>query len=138
MQYWLIKSEPFKYSWSQFEKDKRTHWDGVRNYQAANNLRAMKVGDRAFFYHSNEGMEIVGMAEIVRTAYPDPSDETGKFVMVDVKPLQAVKTPLTLAAIKADPKLQEMQLVRQSRLSVAGVTATEAKHICKLTGLKAD
>lgn len=136
MQYWLIKSEPFKYSWDQFVKDKRTHWNGVRNYQAANNLKAMKVGDRAFFYHSNEGLDIVGIAEVVKTAYPDPSDETGKFVMVDVKPVQAAQTPLTLAAIKADPKLAEMQLIKQSRLSVSAVTAAEAKHIAKLTGLK--
>ena len=136
MNYWLIKSEPVKYSWDQFVRDKKTYWNGVRNHQAANNLKAMKVGDRAFFYHSNEGMEIVGLAEVTRTAYPDPGDEMGKFVMVDVKPIEAATTPLTLAAIKADPKLKEMQLVRQSRLSVCAVTAAEAKQIGKLTGLK--
>ena len=136
MNYWLLKSEPFKYSWQQLQKDKRTHWDGVRNHQAANNMKAMAVGDRAFFYHSNEGMEIVGIAEIARTAYPDPSDATGKFVMVDVKPIEPVKTPLSLAAIKADPKLAEMQFVRQGRLSVSAVTPAEYKHICKLLGVK--
>lgn len=135
--YWLMKSEPFKYSWQQLLRDKRTHWDGVRNHQAANNLKAMQLGDRAFFYHSNEGMEIVGLAEIARTAYPDPSDETGKFVMVDIKPVTSAAAPLTLAAIKADPKLAEMQLLRQSRLSVSSVTAAEFKHICKRLGIKA-
>lgn len=134
--YFLIKSEPFKYSWQQLLQDKRTHWNGVRNHLAASNLKAMKVGDRAFFYHSNEGKEIVGLCEIVREAYPDPSDTTGKFVMVDVAPLQSAKTPLPLAAIKADPNLQEMQLVRLSRLSVAQVTTAEARHIAKLAGFK--
>lgn len=134
MAYWLMKSEPFKYSFQQLLKDKKTSWDGVRNHQAANHLRAMKIGDIGFFYHSNEGVEIVGTVEIIRTAYPDPSDETGKFVMVDVKPLQAAKTPLTLAAIKADPLLQNMQMIKQSRLSVSAVTAAEAKKILKLIG----
>ncbi len=135
MKYWLMKSEPDAYSWQQLVKDKRTNWSGIRSYQAANNLRAMKVGDRAFFYHSNIGKEIVGLMEIVREAYPDDSDATGKFVMVDVKPIQAAKTPLTLAAIKADPKLQDMQLVKLSRLSVATVTTAEAKYITKLIGV---
>src|ERR1700739_2635996 len=100
MAHWLLKSEPFKYSWSQLVADKRTHWDGVRNYQAANNLRAMRVGDRAFFYHSNDGLDIVGGAEIVREAYPDPSDESGRFVMVDIAPLFPVPRPVTLQQIK--------------------------------------
>ena len=135
MKYWLMKSEPDTYSWDQLVKDKRTNWSGIRSYQAANNLRAMKGGDRAFFYHSNIGKEIVGLMEIVREAYPDDSDATGKFVMVDVKPMQAAETPLTLAAIKADPKLQDMQLVKLSRLSVAAVTTAEAKYIAKLIGV---
>ena len=137
MAHWLLKSEPFKYSWSQLEKDKRTHWDGIRNHQAANNLKAMKKGDRAFFYHSNEGLEIVGIAEIAREAYPDPSDKTGKFVMVDIAPVMPVKTPVTLAAIKADPRLAEFGLVRQSRLSVVPVSAAEWKLICQMAGIKA-
>ena len=138
MKYWLIKSEPSVYSWDQFVRDKKTHWNGVCNHQAANNLKAMQVGDRAFFYHSNEGLEIVGLAEVTRTAYPDPSDATGKFVMVDVKPLTPAQTPLTLAAIKAHATLQDMQLVKQSRLSVSAVTTAEARQIAKLTGLKID
>src|SRR5688572_14971789 len=105
MAYWLLKSEPFKYAWEKLVRDKRTHWDGVRNFQAAANLRAMKKGDRAFFYHSNEGLEIVGICEIARPAYPDPMDETGKFVMVDVTPVAPVPRPVTLQAIKADPRL---------------------------------
>ena len=136
MAHWLLKSEPFKYSWSQLEKDNRTHWDVVRNHQAANNLKAMKKGDRAFFYHSNEGLEIVGIAEIAREAYPDPSDETGKFVMVDIAPVMPVKTPVTLAQIKADPRLAEFGLVRQSRLSVVPVSAVEWKLICQMAGIK--
>ncbi|MFM7028642.1 MAG: EVE domain-containing protein [Chakrabartia sp.] len=122
MAYWLVKSEPFKYSWDQMVKDGRTHWDGVRNHQAAANLKAMQVGDKAFFYHSNEGKEIVGVVEIVRTAYPDPGDPAGKFVMVDVAPLGPVKTPVTLAEMKADPRLADLALIRQSRLSVVPVS----------------
>lgn len=125
MQYWLIKSEPFKYSWDQLVADKTTHWDGVRNYQAANNLKAMAKGDLCFFYHSNEGKEIVGIAEVVKTAYPDPSDETGKFVMVDVKASKPFKTPVTLDTIKNTKALSAMALVKQSRLSVCPVTKAE-------------
>lgn len=135
MTYWLVKSEPFKYSWDKMQKDKRTHWDGVRNYQASNNLKAMKKGDQAFFYHSNEGKEIVGIVEVVKEYYPDPSDKTGRFGMVDFKPVKALKTPVTLADIKEDKKLQSMALVRQSRLSVCPVTAEEWKIICKKGGL---
>ncbi|HLZ65443.1 MAG TPA: EVE domain-containing protein [Aliidongia sp.] len=137
MAFWLVKSEPFKYSWSQMVADGRTHWDGVRNYQAANNLKAMQVGDRAFFYHSNEGKEIVGVVEIARTAYPDPGDETGRFVMVDVKPLMAVPTPVTLAQIKADPRLADFALVRQSRLSVVPVRDAEWTMLCAMAGIPA-
>jgi predicted RNA-binding protein with PUA-like domain len=104
MAYWLVKSEPVKYPWDRFVADRRTHWDGVRNHQAAINLKAMRVGDQAFFYHSNEGKEIVGIAEIVREAYPDPSDPTGRFVMVDLAPVKPVRKPVTLAEIKAEPR----------------------------------
>jgi len=135
MQYWLMKSEPSVYSWDQLQKDKRTHWNGVRNYQAAHNLRAMRNGDRAFFYHSNEGMAIVGICEIVKEAYPDPSDKTGKFVMVDVAPLKALPEPVTLATIKTLPKFKEMALIRLSRLSVQTVSREHWKMICKMGGI---
>ena len=134
MRHWLLKSEPSAYSWDQLVKDGRTNWSGVRNFQAANNLKAMKNGDRAFFYHSNEGLDIVGIVEIVKEAYPDPSDKQGRFVMVDVRPLQPVKTPVTLAAIKAEPKLADMLLVRHSRLSVMPVDPAAWKLICKMGG----
>lgn len=134
MAYWLIKSEPSVYAWEKFVSDGKTNWNGVRNYQAANNLKAMKKGDQAFFYHSNEGLEIVGIAEIVREAYPDPSDKTGRFVMVDVKPVMALKHPVTLKAIKADKMLAAMALVKQSRLSVSPVTAAEWKRVTELSG----
>jgi predicted RNA-binding protein with PUA-like domain len=134
---WLVKSEPFKYSWERMVADGTTHWDGVRNYQASNNLKAMKIGDRAFFYHSNEGLEIVGVVEIAREYYPDPSDEAGRFGMVDVRALMPVKTPVTLKQIKADPKLQSMALVRQSRLSVCPVADDEWAYICGLAGIEA-
>ncbi|HYF88418.1 EVE domain-containing protein [Azospirillum sp.] len=135
MAYWLLKSEPFKYSWDRMVADGRTHWDGVRNHQASNNLKAMEVGDRAFFYHSNEGLEIVGIVEIVRTCYPDPSDESGRFGMVDVAPVMPVKMPVTLKQIKADPLLQSMALVRQSRLSVCPVSDEEWARVCDLAGV---
>ena len=135
VRYWLMKSEPDCYSWDALLADRRTHWGGIRNHQAAANMKAMRNGDRAFFYHSNIGREIVGLMEIVAEAYPDDSDATGRFVMVDVKPLQAAMAPLTLAAIKADPKLGKMNLLRQSRLSVCEVAAAEAKHIAKLIGV---
>ena len=134
MAHWLIKSEPTVYSWDQFVKEKRTSWTGVRNAQAAINLRAMKTGDLCFFYHSNEGKEIVGIAEVVKAAYPDPTDKAGKAVTVDVKALEPVKTPVTLAAIKADPKLKDFGLVRQSRLSVVPVSDEQWKMIMKMAG----
>src|ERR671929_962446 len=107
MAYWLIKSEPSAYSWDQLVKDKKTSWTGVRNFQAQINLKAMKVGDRAFFYHSGEGKEIVGIAEVVKTAYPDATDKDGKAVTVDVKAVEPVKHPVTLAAIKALPAFKD-------------------------------
>ncbi len=137
MAYWLLKSEPFKYSWDRMVADGRTHWDGVRNHQASNNLKAMQIGDRAFFYHSNEGLAVVGVVEIARTYYPDPSDPAGRFGMVDVQPVKPVVTPVTLKQMKADPELQGMALVRQSRLSVCPVSDAEWAHVCALAGIQA-
>ena len=136
MRHWLLKSEPSAYSWEQLVKDGRTGWNGVRNYQAANNLKAMTAGDRAFFYHSNDGLDIVGIVEIAKEAYPDPSDKTGRFVMVDVKPVEPVKHPVTLPQIKAEKKLADFALVRQSRLSVVPVTDEEWRLLCKMVGVK--
>ncbi len=136
MRYWLLKSEPSAYSWDRLVKEKRTDWSGVRNHQAANNLKAMKRGDHAFFYHSGEGPAIVGIAEIVKEAYPDPGDKEGRFVMVDVAPLAPVKTPVSLAAIKAEKRLADFALVRQSRLSVVPVSAEEWRLLCQMGGVK--
>lgn len=135
MAYWLVKSEPFKWSWDQHVKKGVQYWDGVRNHQAANNMRAMKKGDQAFFYHSNEGKEIVGIVEVVKESYPDPTDATGKFVVVDFKAIKPLKTPVTLATIKETKDLSAMALLKQSRLSVSPVTAAEWKAICKMGGL---
>ena len=135
MAHWLIKSEPSAYSWDQLVKEKRTSWTGVRNPTAAINLRAMKAGDLCFFYHSNEGKEIVGIAEIIKEAYPDPTDKTAKFVCVDIKADKPLKTPVTMAAIKSDKRLADMALVKYSRLSVQPVTADEWKAVCKMGGL---
>ena len=136
MAYWLIKSEPSAYSWDQLVKDKKTSWTGVRNFHAQINLKAMKVGDRAFFYHSGEGKEIVGIAEVVKTAYPDATDKEGKSVTVDFKAVEPVKKAVTLAEIKADPKFKEMKLVRQSRLSVSPVSDEHWKALLKMAGGK--
>jgi len=136
MNYWLVKSEPFKYSWQQFLKDKKTHWDGVRNYAARNNLRDMKKGDEVFFYHSNEGMEIVGIAMVVKEAYQDPTTEDKNWVVVDLRPVKALKSPVTLNDIKAQPKFENMELVKNSRLSVQKVTPDEWKLIMKMSGEK--
>lgn len=135
MAYWLMKSEPGAYSWAQMVKDKKTGWSGVRNYQAAANMKAMKAGDECFFYHSNEGKEIVGTVIVSKTYHPDPTDEKGKFGMVEVKAGAAFKNPVTLAEIKIHPKLKQMAFVKQSRLSVSPVTADEWKTICKLGGI---
>lgn len=132
--FWLMKSEPFKYSWDMLLRDGRTFWDGVRNAQAANNMKAMRQGDRAFFYHSNEGKEIVGIMEIVGEYRPDPSDEKGRFGMVEVAPLASLNRPVTLAQIKADPALQHMSLIRQSRLSVQGVDGVDFQKIITMGG----
>ncbi|SFC91332.1 Predicted RNA-binding protein, contains PUA-like domain [Flexibacter flexilis DSM 6793] len=125
MNYWIIKSEPHKYAWEKFLIDGRTHWDGVRNYQARNNLQAMREGDLALFYHSNEGKEIVGVAKVVREAYPDTSSTEPQWVMVDFAPVETLPKPVTLAAIKANPDLQNIGLLRQSRLSVIALKPEE-------------
>lgn len=132
MQYWLIKSEPFKYSWDQFVKDKKTFWDGVRNYQARNNMRLMKKGDLLLFYHSNEGKEIVGIAELVKEAYQDPTTNDSNWVAVDVKPHKKLKKTVDLETIKKDPILKEMELVRQSRLSVSSVSEDQFNRVLML------
>jgi predicted RNA-binding protein with PUA-like domain len=132
MAFWLVKSEPSKYSWDQFVKDKKTFWDGVRNYAARNNLRAMKKGDQVFFYHSNEGMEIVGIAQVVKEAYQDPTTDDANWVVVDLKPVRAFKRPVPLAEIKSDMRLQNMALVRLGRLSVQPVTDEEWKAVLEM------
>lgn len=137
MNYWLIKSEPYKWSWQQQCDKGVEHWDGVRNYQASNNMKAMRIGDRAFFYHSNEGKEIVGIVEVVKEYYPDHTDETGRFGMVDFKAIKSLTHPVTLKHIKAHPALEQMSLVRQGRLSVGPVTPQEWDIICDLGTLGA-
>lgn len=134
MAHWLIKSEPFKYSWDQFVKDKQTFWDGVRNYAARNNLKAMKKGDELFFYHSNEGLEIVGICKVVKEWYQDPTTDEDAWVVVDVKPVRKLKTPVTLAQMKADKRLANMDLLRLGRLSVGKVTDEEWKVVLELAG----
>lgn len=133
--YWLVKSEPFKYSWDQFEKDKQTMWDGVRNYAARNNLRSMKLGEEVLFYHSNEGLEIVGIAKVAKESYQDPTTEEEAWVAVDLKPFKKLKKPVSLATIKNDPRLANMALIRLGRLSVQPVTEEEYKIILEMAGL---
>jgi predicted RNA-binding protein with PUA-like domain len=135
MAYWLVKSEPGAWSWQQQIEAGTTHWDGVRNYQAANNLKAMRLGDRALFYHSGEAREIVGIVEVTREYYPDPSDASGRFGMVDVKTVAPFARPVTLAAIKADPRLQNLALVRQSRLSVTPIDDDTWAILCGMGGI---
>ncbi|PZW45817.1 putative RNA-binding protein with PUA-like domain [Humitalea rosea] len=135
MAFWLVKSEPDAFGWPEQVKNKVEPWTGVRNALAAKNMSAMAKGDRAFFYHSNIGKEIVGIVEVVRTAYPDPSDETGRWVCVDMKAVKPLKQPVTLAAIKADPRFADMALVRQSRLSVGPVSDEHWKMICDMGGV---
>ena len=139
MAYWLMKSEPGSWSWTQQVKSgaKGEAWTGVRNFQAKSNLMKMKKGDRAFFYHSGEDKAVVGIVEVLRESYPDPTAKKGEpWVVVDVKAIEPARTPVMLAAIKAEPKLAEMVLVRNSRLSVQPVTADEWKLICKMSGMK--
>ncbi|MFC3227224.1 EVE domain-containing protein [Marinibaculum pumilum] len=135
MQYWLVKTEPGTWSWDDQVKAGSTHWDGVRNHQAANNMRAMKKGDRCFFYHSVSEKQVVGIVKVSRTFYPDPADDSGKFGMVDVTAVRPMKTPVTLAQIKAEPGLSEMVLVKNSRLSVQPVTAEEWTQVCAMGGV---
>ena len=132
MQYWLVKQEPEKYPWSQFVKENGTYWDGVRNYQARNNLRAMKKGDHVFFYHSVSEKAVVGVAKVTREAYPDPTAKKGDWSMVDLKPIKAMVEPVTLEQIKAESKLSEIALIKQSRLSVMPLRAPEFRRILQL------
>jgi predicted RNA-binding protein with PUA-like domain len=138
MAYWLFKSEPDTWSWDQQMKKKGAEpWNGVRNHQAANNMKAMKKGELGFFYHSGDERRIVGVVEVTREYHPDPTDETGRFGMVDVTAREALKTPITLAEIKADPCFKDMTLVKFSRLSVQPVSAEHWKALCKMGGVKA-
>ena len=136
MNYWLVKSEPQKYSWEQFVKDKKTSWDGVRNYAARNNLKAMKKGDQVLYYHSNEGLDIVGIAEIVKESYQDPTTDDTNWVVVDIKPLKALKKPVSLSQIKTDAALANMALVKLSRLSVQPVTVEEWVRVMELAEMR--
>ncbi|MDE2579063.1 MAG: EVE domain-containing protein [Hyphomicrobiales bacterium] len=137
MAHWLMKSEPSSWSWTQMVEagKKGTHWNGVRNHQAKQNLMAMKVGEQAFFYHSNEDRAVIGIVEIIKPYYPDPSDATGKFGMVDVRAVKPLKKPVTLVEVKAEPKLANMALVKLSRLSVQPVTEAEWALICRMGGV---
>lgn len=132
MNYWLVKSEPFKYSWDQFVKDGKTFWDGVRNYQARNNLKAMKKGDKVLFYHSNEGMDIVGIAIVMKESYQDPTTDDERWVVVDLKPLKKLKKSVTLSEMKSDKRLQNLTLIRQGRLSVCDIQEEEFHTIMEL------
>ena len=137
MAYWLMKSEPGAWSWDDQVRDGVAEWDGVRNYQANNNMLAMRLGDKGFFYHSVNEKRIVGVVEVVKEHYLDPTDRSGRFGMVDVKAVCAVKTPVTLAEMKADPRLENLALLRQPRLSVAPVGDREWKIICAMAGIEA-
>ena len=132
MNHWLVKSEPFKYSWDKFNEDGRTFWDGVRNYQARNNLKAMKEGDLVLFYHSNEGKNVVGIAKVVREFYQDPTTEDANWVVVDLSPVESLKNPVSLEQIKAEESLQDISLVRQGRLSVMPLKAEEFDKILEM------
>ncbi|MEZ5656207.1 MAG: EVE domain-containing protein [Sphingobium sp.] len=136
-QYWLMKSEPDCFSWDDLVKQKKGEWDGVRNHLAQRHMKEMKKGDRALFYHSNIGLEVVGVMEIVEEAAPDSTDETGRWIAVHVSPVEKLKQSVTLKAMKADPALADMVMIRQSRLSVSPVTEKEYHHIISLGGLKA-
>lgn len=135
--YWLVKSEPFKYSWDQFVKDGSTYWDGVRNYQARNNMRAMKKGDLVLYYHSNEGKCAVGIAKVVKEHYQDPTTDDERWSVVDLKPVKALKRPVTLEEVKGTKGLENIALVRQSRLSVQPLTENEFDVIVAMGSKKA-
>jgi predicted RNA-binding protein with PUA-like domain len=130
--HWLVKSEPFKYSWDDLVEDGSTYWDGVRNYQARNNLREMKVGDHVLYYHSNEGKEVVGVAKVTRSAYPDPTSTDDRWLVVDLAPVKRLKVPVSLAQIKGDPQLRKIPLVTHSRLSVMPVERADYERILEL------
>lgn len=132
-QHWLVKSEPFKYSWEKFNKDGRTFWDGVRNYQARNNLKEMKEGDLVLFYHSNEGKNVVGIAKVVKEFYQDPTTDDANWVVVDLVPVEALKNPVSLEQIKAEESLKDISLVRQGRLSVMPLKAEEFDKILEMS-----
>lgn len=136
MNYWLVKSEPSVYDWDQFVKDKKTSWDGIRNYAARNNLRDMQPGDEVLFYHSNEGMEIVGIAKVVKKAFQDATTDDPNWLAVDLKPLKKLKSPVTLTEVKAHKELAKMELVRISRLSVQKVSPEEWAIVMRLSGVK--
>ena len=138
MNHWLFKTEPETFSWQMQKKRgaKGEPWSGVRNFAAAKHMKAMKKGDLGFFYHTGDEKQIVGIVEVIAEYKPDPTDETGKFGLVDVKAVKDVPKPVTLAAVKSDPKLKNMVLTREPRLSVQPVTEAEWKHICKLGGVK--
>jgi len=136
MNYWLVKSEPEAYSWAQLVKDGKTAWTGVRNFQARLNLRAMKKGDQVFFYHSVTDKQVVGVAKVAGESYPDPTATEGDWSCVDLAPVKALKTPVSLETIKADKALKEMKLVKQSRLSVTPLTAAEFARLLELGGTK--
>ncbi len=131
MKYWLVKSEPHKYSWDDLQKDGGTYWDGVRNYQARNNLRAMQVGDLVLYYHSNEGLAVVGVARVTKEAYQDPTTADDRWSVVDIEPVETLAAPITLSEMKQDKKLQDMVLIKQSRLSVMPVMKKEFDRIIK-------
>ncbi|WP_293741605.1 EVE domain-containing protein [uncultured Pedobacter sp.] len=132
MNHWLVKSEPFKYSWEKFNEDGRTFWDGVRNYQARNNLKAMKEDDLVLFYHSNEGKNVVGIAKVVKEFYQDPTTDDANWVVVDLAPVETLKNPVSLEQIKAEPSLADISLIRQGRLSVMPLKATEFDKILEM------
>lgn len=136
MAYWLVKSEPSTYSWDQFQKDGKTFWDGVRNYAARNNLRAMKKGDEVLFYHSNEGLEVVGIAKVIKEHYQDPTTDEEAWVVVDLKPAKKLKQPVPLDEMKKDKRLANMDLIRLGRLSVQSVKESEWKVIMEMAGEK--
>lgn len=135
LRYWLVKTEPSKYSWANLVDDGSTYWDGVRNYEARNNIRAMSVGDQLLFYHSNEDRAVIGIAEVTREHYQDPTTEDTRWSVVDIKPLEALPTAVTLAEIKREQRLSNMQLVTRSRLSVSPVTAHEFGVVVAMGGL---
>ncbi len=135
MKHWLVKSEPYKYSWQDLQRDGRTFWDGVRNFQARNNLKAMQTDDYVLYYHSNEGKEIVGVAQVKKEAYPDPTDDSGQWVVVDLVPVAAFPKAVTLEAIKAEPALANIGLIKQSRLSVMPVSSDHFDKILQMGGL---